>query len=629
MAGGITDSVLEDIKGRIDLADLVASYGVDVRRAGSSLKACCPFHHEKTPSFNINVSKGFYHCFGCGESGDAIKFVEKMEGLSFVDAVKKLASRCGITIEEKADPEAKLRKRLFALMAELALFYRRCLLKTREAQIARDYLEKRALDEKTCEDWLVGYAPQGVATMLKWAEKYGYTAEEMYSAGVIKPPSRPGDRGFHRFGGRLVFPIRDRQGRTVAFTGRQIVERKNSGKYVNSPVTPIFKKSSVLFGFDRAQGPVARAKKREIICCEGQIDTIRLHLCGFDTAVASQGTAFTIEHARLVKRVADSAVLMFDDDGAGHKATIHVGAMLLSMEMPVRVAALPGGEDPDSFLRKNPASALQSIIDAAESIVSFQARIERAKEQNPDSIDASMRIARAVVATIAASKSAILRARLVDEAAKLLKLPSPALEDELQKTKSPEFSVPEDADGLDADSFEALPGAGEQEGGAIPVQYAKPNGEEASFMAFLLANEYDRTVDDTIGTYLPLEVFAHDFTRRFVDTWRAEASKGDDAMAKFSESLAGAESELFGELMLSAGKTQASSRKPSDIAQEFVRRLWKEKLVRERGALSVSDPASVEWNMKLTCDIKRFDKLRWRDVKDLIKDYLMKGERET
>ena len=195
MAAGLTESVIEEIKARTDLAELIASYGVQVRHAGSSLKACCPFHHEKTPSFNINASRGFYHCFGCGESGDAIKFVQKQEGLTFVEAVKKLAEQCGVKIEETEDPNAGLRKRLYALMAALAAFYRRCLLQAKEGEIAREYLKSRALDGAVAEDWGIGYAPNGVANILRWAEKYKYTPEELEAAGVIKAPSRPGDSG--------------------------------------------------------------------------------------------------------------------------------------------------------------------------------------------------------------------------------------------------------------------------------------------------------------------------------------------------------------------------------------------------------------------------------------------------
>ncbi|MBQ6136500.1 MAG: DNA primase, partial [Kiritimatiellae bacterium] len=433
MASGISESVIEEIKARTDLADLVASYGIQVKRAGASAKACCPFHHEKTPSFNINTSRGFYHCFGCGESGDAIKFVQRQEGLTFVEAVRKLAAQCGIKVEEREDPEAGLRKRLYALMAELAEFYRRCLLGLKEAEIAREYLRSRALDGDLAESWLIGYAPKGAAPIAKWAEKHGYTMAEAEAAGVVRAPERPGDAGYHRFGGRLMFAIRDRQGRVVGFSGRQLVEDKRSGKYVNSPETPVFRKSNVLFGFDRASRAIGKDPHCEVIVCEGQIDCIRLHANGFENAVAGQGTAFTDEHVRMLKRVASQAVLVYDDDNAGHAATVKSARLLLAAGMPVRTVSLPDGDDPDSFLRRHPAQEFRAMVDGAESIVAFQCRVERAKESNPNSIDAVARVSREVLKTISMCSSAVLKASMVGEAAKDLGLPSAALAEELAK----------------------------------------------------------------------------------------------------------------------------------------------------------------------------------------------------
>ncbi|MBO7683275.1 MAG: DNA primase, partial [Kiritimatiellae bacterium] len=432
MAAGIPDSTIEEIKARIDLADLIASYGVQVRSAGSSKKACCPFHHEKTPSFNINESRGFYHCFGCGESGDAIKFVQKMEGLSFMEAVRKLAEQCGVKVESREDPAAGRRARLYALMAELAQFYHRCLLRAREGEAAREYLRSRDLGEKVQADYLIGYAPAGVANMLKWAEKYRYTPAELEEAGVVKAPTRPGDRGYHRFGGRLMFAIRDRQGRVVGFSGRQLVESKNSGKYVNSPETPIFRKSAVLYGFDKAAGQIAKSANREVIVCEGQIDCIRLQTCGFPNSVAGQGTAFTEEHVRMLGKVSEQVALVYDDDAAGHKATVRSARLCLAAGLPVRVVSLPGGDDPDSFLRTHPAEDFRRLLDDADSIMSFQVRTARAAERSPESVDAVNRVAHEALATVAACPNAVLRAGMLGEAARLLGLPAAALAAELE-----------------------------------------------------------------------------------------------------------------------------------------------------------------------------------------------------
>ena len=625
----VTDSVLEDIKARIDLADLISSYGISVKHAGASLKACCPFHNEKTPSFNINTSKGFYHCFGCGESGDAIKFVMKYEGLDFMSAVRKLAEQCGVKIEEREDPEAGLRKRLLALMAELAQFYHRCLGKMREAQIARDYLVKRDLGAEIQDDFLIGYAPNGIAPMLKWAEKYGYTVGDLEAAGVIKGPSGPGDLGYHRFGGRLMFPVKDRQGRVVAFSGRQLVEKKNSGKYVNSPETAIFKKSRVLFGFDRAAANIVKAPHREAIVCEGQIDTIRLHASGFPVAVASQGTAFTEEHAKMLKRVADAAVLVFDDDAAGHKATVKTAALLLAAEMPVRVVSLPGGDDPDSFLRTKGAAEFQKLLDNAESVVSFQCRIEKGKERDAKSIDAIARISKAVLNTIAACPGAVLKASMVDEAARLLRLPAAALAEELERLKTQPAPVQTAAVPAEPEDDELLPAPQESEApiyGMDAGEATPPPVREMALMEFLLANEREKLIDSMVGEFLPDMVFLHDFTRRFVAAWRQGMVSDNDVIAEFADGLPQCERGWFDELMLAAGRANAGERSATDIMQEFVRVLWKDFLIRRRGELpAAGDDAAVVERLNISDAIKRLDLARWHDVKDIVRRLIMKG----
>ena len=639
MAMGITESVIEEIKARIDLADLVASYGIQVKHAGGSAKACCPFHHEKTPSFNINSAKGFYHCFGCGESGDAIKFVQKQEGLTFVEAVKKLAEQCGVKIEETEDPNAGLRKRLYALMAELAAFYRRCILQAKEGEIAREYLKSRALDGAVAEDWGIGYAPNGVSNILRWAEKYKYTPEELEAAGVIKAPTRPGDRGYHRFAGRLMFPVRDKQGRVVAFSGRQLVAQKNSGKYVNSPETAIFKKSNVLFGFDRASRAIGKDSHCEVIVCEGQIDCIRLHASGFANAVAGQGTAFTDEHVRMLKRVASQAVLVYDDDAAGHKATIRSAGMLLAAEIPVRVVSLPDGDDPDSFLRTKGAEAFRALLEKGESIISFQCRVERAKERDPASIDAVARVSKAVLATIAACSSAVLRASMVGEASKLLGLPSAALTEELEVVRKkaalaaprhPASTAQEstvDYDDVDGqlstlDVQPSTPAAADAE------EVVPPPPREMAFMQFLMANERDKTLDGMIGDFLPREVFAHAFTWRFVETWRMEASSGEDSFAAFAASLAGQEKAWLDAVLVEVGKTQSSTLSATDIMEDFVRSFWEAHLKQVRGTLpAVGDDEANKERMKITMDLKRLKQVRWAVVKDMIRDFRQHKEK--
>ena len=638
MAKGITESTIEEIKARTDLSDLIASYGVAVKSAGSTKKACCPFHHEKTPSVNINDSKGFYHCFGCGESGDAIKFVQKMEGLTFVEAVKKLAEACGVMIEEGGeDPAAGRRRRLHALLAELTQFYHRCLLKTKEGELARSYLRERELSDEVCEAYQIGYALNGVANILKWGEKYGYTPAEIEAAGVIRQGNRPGDLGYHRFAGRLMFPIRDRQGRVVGFSGRQLVASKNSGKYVNSPETDVFKKSKVLYGFDKAAGAIAKAPNHEAIVCEGQIDCIRLQTSGFPNSVAGQGTAFTEDHVKMLAKCADQITLVYDDDAAGHKATVKSARLCLAAGLPVRVVSLPGGDDPDSFLRAHPAEDFRKMLDNAESIMSFQVRAARAAESNPNSVDALARMTREVIATVAACPNAVVKAAMTGEAAKLLGVPPAALGEELSKaeaaaksatlrkpvvqdgTEVPDFpDEVEDFEPTDVDVQEPVPG--EDAGAATP-----PPSSSLSY-AFLMANEYDKLLDGMAGEFLPRRAFAHDFTARFVETWRAEVVKGEDLFALFAEGLNPREQKWFNGILIETKKSASSEMAPTDILQDFIRAMWIESLKRMRGALPASGDVEADMKrMKISMDLKRLARARWHDVKETITNY-MKGE---
>lgn len=603
MALTITESVIEEVKARTDIVELISSYGVQIRSAGSSKKACCPFHNEKTPSFNINEAKGYYHCFGCGESGDAIKFVQKMEGLSFAEAVARLAEKCGVTIVEKEDKTAVKRKRLYALMAELAAFYSRCLKSTKEAQIARDYLLSRDLPESVQDDFLIGYAPNGFAPIAKWAEKHDFTLSELEEAGVVIAPKNADDRGYHRFSGRLMFSIKDKQGRVVAFSGRQLVENKKSGKYVNSPETPIFKKSNVLFGFDKAAANIAKSSRHEVIVCEGQIDTIRLHISGFAVAVASQGTAFTEEHVKMLKRVADQVTLVFDDDAAGHKATIRTAGLFLEEGMPVKVVSLPGGDDPDSFLRSHSKEEFQSLLDSAESIMSFQVRSERLKESAPDSVEAISRVAKAVLSTVAHSKSAVMKASMISEASRLMKVPEEALKEDFgENFASIHVPVSKPAPTM------------------IPrVSVQEPPKVEMELMEFLMANEYDTTIATALDALVVNRILTNDFTVKFLEVWSKECSSGVDGFADFAGALNENDKRFFAKILNAGGRSLASKESASHQLREFISALWQNYFKTKRAELAAGE--EIAKRFEYTGFIKLLESGRWPVIKEAIQDW--------
>ena len=428
---GIDANALAEIKARIDLADLIEAYGIDLRRSGSNAKACCPFHQEKTPSFTVNSEKGFYKCFGCGESGDAITFVQKMEGVTFLEAVRKLAAQAGVKLEEGYDPQAALRARLYQINQELAAFYRRCLLQIAEAEEAREYLRSRDLWGEAVERFGIGYAPTVRGALLEWAKRHGFAPEELAAAGALAPPRHPGDGYYDRFHGRITFPVCDRQGRVIAFSCRLLRKSEHTGKYVNSPETEIFKKATTLYAYHLARPNIAKATPRRAIVCEGQIDVIRCHLCGFPTAVASQGTAFTADHVALLRQCADAADLVFDGDKAGVKAALRTMGLFLAAGLPVRIVSLPEGEDPDSLLRGQGAEAFRECLDAAEDPAPYLIRRLREQEAAPDAMDATMRIAKAAVATVIDCPEPVLTARFLQDAATALHLPVETLTDDL------------------------------------------------------------------------------------------------------------------------------------------------------------------------------------------------------
>ena len=640
MAFGIPESIIDEIKARTDLSDLIAGYGIQVKRAGGSYKACCPFHHEKTPSFHIQPAKGYYHCFGCGESGDVIKFVMKYEGLTFMEAAQKLASACGLEIETKEDPEAAVRKRLFSLHAELAAFYRRCIKEAKEASRAREYLASRDLSEEVAEKFQIGYAPQSADAMLTWAKKHGFTTDELETAGVLKPPRYPGGRWYSPFAGRLMFSIRDRQGRVIAFSGRTLETDKTKmrgGKYVNSPITPIFKKSNVLYAFDLAAGKIANAKPvREAIVCEGQIDVVRCHACGFDTAVASQGTAFTGEHVQMLKKVADAAVLVFDGDAAGQKAAVSTAGEMLSVGMTVRVAKLPQGEDPDSLLRSNGAEAFKACLDKAVSIVAFQVDVARSKESNPDSYDAISRTGRAVLELVKKCPGAVMRAGLMQEAATLLKIPVSALEEDLAKLEtektrpmvrqeSPKpklansapmvYSKPEAAFEDYVPEFpeeEEIPFAAPQSEQANAPENNPPPDTEMALMEFLFGLGTNSQIADMLEAYVHDGLFAHNVTGAFVKGYVRETRGEADAIVNLKNELPSNEAWVLEEIFFSQNRAAFSELEPADNLRKALCRFWFDATCRKLKELPLDGDAELmRRRSRLSMLSRKFKTMPW------------------
>ena len=342
----IDQSVIEEIKARNDIVDLVSSY-VSLKRAGSNMLGLCPFHSEKTPSFTVFPARQGYYCFGCGAGGDVITFVRQIENLEYVPALEFLAKRVGITIPADATRRGVGfdRARMLSMNKEAARFFRECLFDQKLGAAARAYFEKRALSTATIKHFGLGYSPDGFSALTNHLHDLGYTDAEM-TAGFLCGRSKKTGAPFDYFRNRIMFPIIDVSGNVIAFGGR--VMDDSMPKYLNSSDTPVFKKSRNLFALNFARASCAE----EMILCEGYMDVIAMHAAGFTNAVATLGTALTPEQARIMARYTKRVLISYDSDAAGQKAANRAIGILGEVGLDVRVLRIEGAKDPDEFIKK-------------------------------------------------------------------------------------------------------------------------------------------------------------------------------------------------------------------------------------------------------------------------------------
>lgn len=366
-----SDNTREQVRAASDIVDVIGGY-LPLKRAGTNFVTLCPFHKEKSPSFNVNPAKQIFHCFGCHKGGDVFRFVQDYENISFVEAVTRLAERAHIPLETDGTPGAQqargVKDSLLKLHEAITQRWQSCLANEAAGQVARDYLAKRGVSADAVKEFRLGAAPESWDDTVNWAKAKGFPAELCEQAGLIIKKEETG-RHYDRFRGRLMFPICDEQGRVIAFSGRILQGDEKTAKYVNSPETPIFTKGKVLFALDKAKRAILDAG--HAIVCEGQLDTIACHTAGVRNVIAPQGTALTADHARILKRYVDEVVLCFDGDKAGRNASIRSFEGLLGSGLAIRVASVPPPDDPDSFIKQHGADAFRAILAKAEGYFDF------------------------------------------------------------------------------------------------------------------------------------------------------------------------------------------------------------------------------------------------------------------
>jgi DNA primase len=371
MAGFIPPDKLEQIRNASDIVDVIGA-AIPLKRAGANFTALCPFHKEKSPSFNVNPHKQIFHCFGCHKGGDVFTFVREYENLSFVEAVKRLADRANIPLEFENQPGQQqarhLKESLLQMHEGIAQRWQTALANDAAGQIGRDYLAKRGVSDEAAKIFRLGYAPEAWDDTVNWAKSKGYELPLVEQSGLIIR-KEDSDRYYDRFRGRLMFPVCDEQGRIIGFSGRVLSGDEKTAKYVNSPETPIFTKGKVFFGLDKSKRAILDAGFA--IICEGQLDLIACYMAGVKNIVGAQGTAFTPDHARILKRFVNEVVLCYDSDAAGQKAAVRVLDSLLANEISIRVATIPAPHDPDSFIKEQGGEAFQQLIAKADGFFDF------------------------------------------------------------------------------------------------------------------------------------------------------------------------------------------------------------------------------------------------------------------
>lgn len=378
MSADFTD-FKEQVRNSADIVEVVSSY-VALKKRGRNYWGCCPFHGEKTPSFSVNAEKNMFYCFGCHEGGDVFRFIMKSENCSFIEAVKMLAARYGIPIPEKEKTAEEIKRdrqrKELGEANELAVrFYQSCLLRTQYGKPALAYLAGRGITQQIIEQFSIGYAIDNFSALTTSLGKRGCSTNVLIKAGLALPGKNGG--AYDKFRGRVMIPIKDARGRVVGFGGR-VLSSNMQPKYMNTGETELFNKRYLLFGMDIAVKNIKAL--HQAIVVEGYMDAISLHAAGITNAVASMGTAFSAEQARILKRITDNVVFCYDSDDAGRRASVRAVSIAREAGLQVQVAGVPNGKDPDEFVRQYGKDAFLEVVKQAPDGIDFQ--IEETIRQN-------------------------------------------------------------------------------------------------------------------------------------------------------------------------------------------------------------------------------------------------------
>lgn len=425
----IPREILDDICAQNDIAEVISECGVLLKPVGKAYKALCPFHEEKTPSFNVSPEKQAFYCFGCNAGGNVISFLRRYDGKSFMEAMEWLSERAGVSLPAQDGKSRQISRKRLELQ-DLNRFamehFHRQLLSPRIGGYALAYLKNRGIKDQTIQKFQLGYATPGRQDVAKAATKAGFSIQQLIDVGLIKSEEQG---AMDRFRGRVLFPIRDERGNPVGFGGRALSE-EHLPKYLNSPTTALYDKSKTLYNLYEARPAIQ--KEGKVILVEGYFDALMPYQAGAQNVVASLGTSFSESHASLLKRFAEETIILYDGDPAGFQATLRGLHLLLEAGLRVRVASLPSGTDPDQFIQTQGLDAFNQLIDSAMNLIEFQ--IQRATQQHAiHRIDVKTQAVKEIALTLSSLKNQVELSEYTKYAARELDIDRSVLSRELQR----------------------------------------------------------------------------------------------------------------------------------------------------------------------------------------------------
>ena len=477
----------------------VVSDFVSLKRRGANYIACCPFHHEKTPSFSVSPTKGIYKCFGCGKAGSVVSFVMEHEQMSYVEALKYLGNKYGIEVKEKEETQEDIQQRLhhesLLIVNDFAQkFYTEQLLKTEEGiAIGLSYFKERGFTDETINKFLLGYAPNKRREFTHNAQRKGYKKEHLIEVGLTIERDGTGEL-VDRFYERVMFPIRSISGKVIAFGGRKLRGDKEIAKYINSPESAVYVKNKVLYGIYEAKQAIAKEQKCYLV--EGYTDVISFHQAGVENVVASSGTSLTTGQIQLIKRFTNKVTVLYDGDWAGINASLRGIDMLLEEGLEIKVALFPDGEDPDSYARSHTKEELMHFLaNNEEDFISFKQRL-LAQELNKDPMQRAKLIGE-VVNSIAVIPDAIVRAVYIEQTSAKLNIKEELLQQEVAKLRHKKQSETFYQQKREQERLERLQGLQATE----PANFVPQSGPQKNIPAFVV-NTYCSEAEKEILYYL-------------------------------------------------------------------------------------------------------------------------------